>query len=189
MDLRLAAGLLALLLLTVTPPPRGKTGVRPPSFPPTKLPPGAKPAVARWAQLVADAIARYPAPGLTLALMLGQIETESGGNPKATSRVPREKKPPYGAMGLMQLMPDTAIQYGLYQYPGDFQEGYVPEKNIDGGVHLMSDNLRLYNGNVEKALVAYYAGRGTAKRWPNLSASILAYPAKVMARAKKYEGL
>jgi hypothetical protein len=55
-----------------------------------------------------------------------------------------------GALGLMQLMPNTAKKYGID--PND------KEQNIKGGIHLMSDLLKKYDGDVNKALAEYNGG-------------------------------
>ena len=64
---------------------------------------------------------------------------------------------PKGAIGLMQLMPDTARTYRAD--PRD------PEQNVAAGVAYLRDLLVQYNGDTALALAAYNAGPGAVKRY------------------------
>lgn len=77
------------------------------------------------------------------------IEQESAYDPLALS--------PAGAMGLMQLMPDTAWLLGV-------DDPFDPEQNIEGGVRYFSQQLDHF-GSVELALAAYNAGPGAVETW------------------------
>ena len=79
------------------------------------------------------------------ALLHAVIEVESGYNPKAVS--------PKGAIGLMQLMPQTARRYAVVD-PLDAVQ------NLEGGARLLRDLLNLFSDNKELALAAYNAGAG-----------------------------
>ena len=88
-----------------------------------------------------DAIARNQ--GMNPSVIKGIIEVESGFNPNAKSSK--------GAMGLMQLMPQTAQDLGV-------SDPWDPTENITAGTKYISWLLRKYSGNMTLALAAYNAG-------------------------------
>jgi soluble lytic murein transglycosylase-like protein len=63
-----------------------------------------------------------------------------------------------GALGLMQLMPATAIQYGV-------KNVFDPSENIEGGVKYLKDLIKLYNGKTDLVLAAYNAGQEAVKKY------------------------
>lgn len=79
------------------------------------------------------------------------IEQESGYQARA-----RSKK---GAHGLMQLMPETARQYGV-------RNSYDPKANIEAGVKHLKDLMSRLD--LPLALAAYNAGEGTIRRYGGL---------------------
>ncbi len=86
------------------------------------------------------------AQGLAPELVRAVIEKESGFKPCAVSRK--------GAMGLMQLMPATADQFGL-------RDVFDPQENVNAGTKYLKQLLDKYGGDLAKALGAYNAGPAT----------------------------
>ncbi len=96
---------------------------------------------------LADAAAdRY---GLPRMLVRSVMANESAFQPGAVS--------PKGAIGLMQLMPDTARELGAD--PRD------PVQNVDAGTRYLRDLLQKYGGLLWHALAAYNAGPGAVDRF------------------------
>ena len=96
--------------------------------------------------LIRTASGRYSVdPDLVRAV----IKTESDFNPAARSHK--------GAMGLMQLMPDTARLHNVL-------DAYNPDENVEAGVRHLRMLLDRYRGNVELSLAAYNAGSGAVEK-------------------------
>jgi soluble lytic murein transglycosylase-like protein len=66
-----------------------------------------------------------------------------------------------GAMGLMQLMPATARQYGVNNV-------FDPAQNIEGGVRYLKDLIRLYGGKTRLVLAAYNAGQEAVRKYKGI---------------------
>jgi soluble lytic murein transglycosylase-like protein len=79
---------------------------------------------------------------------------------KAESAMRQSAVSPKGAIGVMQLMPDTAK--ALDADPHD------TEQNIDAGTRLLKELLIKYDGDVVKALAAYNAGPGAVAKYNGL---------------------
>ena len=72
-----------------------------------------------------------------------------------------------GAVGLMQLMPETAgwIAYCLNEETPSISEMHDSEKNIKYGIWYLAELQDEFFGNDILALAAYNAGRGNVQRW------------------------
>ncbi len=100
-----------------------------------------------YEQLVTEAAQAYQ---VDPALVRAVIQAESAFNPQAVS--------PKGAIGLMQLMPDTARRYGV-------QDTFNPTDNVYGGVHYLRDLLVLFGHDLRRVVAAYNAGEGAVSRY------------------------
>jgi soluble lytic murein transglycosylase-like protein len=101
----------------------------------------------RYAPLV-DAAAREAK--IDPSLLHAVIATESAYNPAARSHK--------GAIGLTQLMPDTARRYGV-------ADAYDPRQSILGGARYLADLMTLFDQDVRLALAAYNAGERAVLRY------------------------
>lgn len=108
------------------------------------------------------------------ALLVAIIEVESGFNPRALSNK--------GATGLMQVMPNTGVLYGVSNL-------YNPSENLHAGIAHFKHLLNQYQGNLALALAAYNAGRTSVvksgQRIPPYPETML-YVARVLARYEQY---
>lgn len=83
------------------------------------------------------------AHGLEPTLVSAVVRVESCYDRHAVSRS--------GAQGLMQLMPQTAVELGV-------NDSFDPEQNLGGGVRYLARMLKRFNNDVRLALAAYNAG-------------------------------
>ncbi|ACV34204.1 lytic transglycosylase domain-containing protein [Accumulibacter sp.] len=91
--------------------------------------------------------------GIAPELLHAVVLQESGYRPDAIS--------PKGATGLAQLMPGTAVRYGV-------RDARVPERNLEAGASYLRDLLRQFNGDERLAVAAYNAGEGAVKRYGDI---------------------
>jgi soluble lytic murein transglycosylase-like protein len=121
--------------------------------------------------LLREAAGRH---GVDPALMRAIAHVESRFNPRAVS--------PAGATGIMQLMPETALRYGV-------RDRSDPAQNLDGGAHYVKDLLAQYAGNLALALAAYNSGeRSVERHGKNLPPyrETMLYVPEVLARYQSY---
>ena len=110
--------------------------------------------------------------GVEPSLIKAMIKMESDFNPNCVSSS--------GAVGLMQLMPETAKFLGV-------TNSYDPEQNIMGGTKYIAQKLEAYNGDLELALSAYNAGSGTVKKYGGVPPQCRLYISKILSYKKAYE--
>jgi hypothetical protein len=110
---------------------------------------------AQFNEMIAQAAQRHQ---VDEKLVHAVIQTESAYNPDAISSA--------GAVGLMQLMPGTARQYGV-------TDRNDPGQNINGGTRYLRYLLDLFNSNMDLAVAAYNAGENAVMKYNN---SIPPYP-------------
>ena len=87
--------------------------------------------------------------GVDSRLVAALISAESGGNQSAVS--------PAGAIGVGQLMPETAKELGVNPYD--------KLQNIEGTIKYLAQMLQRFGGDVSKALAAYNAGAGAVEAY------------------------
>ena len=127
-----------------------------------------------YTPLIDSAAKRY---GVDSALLHALIKVESNYDPNAVSHA--------GAIGLMQLMPETAAGYGVESR----EELFDPATNLDAGTRHLKRLLRKYK-NISLALTAYNAGEGSAVRFRRSGAytETRKYVVRVIRYYQRYKG-
>jgi soluble lytic murein transglycosylase-like protein len=87
------------------------------------------------------------------ALLFAVMKAESSFNPIVVSKA--------GAVGLMQLVPETAMRHGV-------QNLYDTNENVAGGARHLRYLLDRFHGNTRLALAAYNAGEGKVDRYKQI---------------------
>src|SRR5690606_31013467 len=127
---------------------------------------------------------RYPtlfraaakATGVDDAWLRAIAHAESGLDAKAVSGK--------GALGVMQLMPAVASEYGV-------DDPFAPEQSIDAGARYMKSLLHRYDGDRTLAAAAYNAGIGTVARHGGVPPydETRTYIAKVLTLYERYRSV
>jgi hypothetical protein len=120
---------------------------RPRSSAPSPAPRSSSNSPNTYADIINTACGRH---GVDPALVHAIVKVESDFNPYALSRK--------GAMGLMQLMPQTAVVMNV-------GNSFNPHENIDGGVKYLRYLIDRYEGNLPLVLAAYNSGETAVKKW------------------------
>ena len=110
------------------------------------------------------------------SLVKSIVAAESAFNANAVS--------PKGALGLMQLMPETAEQYGA--------DPLVPEQNIEAGTRYLGALIQRYGkyrNGLKRAIAAYNAGPGTVDRYRGIPPykETRGYVVRVLTYMKQYD--
>ncbi|MBF0104772.1 MAG: lytic transglycosylase domain-containing protein [Deltaproteobacteria bacterium] len=103
--------------------------------------------ITKYKHLVEAKAKKY---GLDPNLLAGLIRQESNFNPYAVSHC--------GAMGLGQIMPETARYLGV-------KDPFNAAQNLDASAKYLKEQLDNFGGDVNKALAAYNAGPGAVKKY------------------------
>jgi soluble lytic murein transglycosylase-like protein len=91
---------------------------------------------------------------------------------------------PKGAIGLMQLMPETAEEYGA--------DPRIPEQNVDAGTHylrVLMDRYGRRSNSLKRVIAAYNAGPGTVDRYGGVPPfrETRDYVVRVLSFLRRYE--
>jgi soluble lytic murein transglycosylase len=110
---------------------------------------------------------------LSAALLMAVIKAESDFNPSVVSKA--------GAVGLMQLIPETASRHGVLDV-------YDARENIGGGAKHLRYLLDRFRGDVQLALAAYNAGERNVDRYRQIPPfkETRAYVKKVLGYYRDY---
>lgn len=122
-------------------------------------------------RIIAKAAAEYQ---LDPALIRAVIHAESSFRPQVVSKK--------GAVGLMQLMPQTSVELGV-------EDAIHPGQNINAGSRYLAQLLKQHNSDLTLALAAYNAGASNVKKYNGVPpfAETQAYVQRVTILHKRYQ--
>lgn len=108
------------------------------------------------------------------ALIRAVIHAESSFRPQVVSKK--------GAIGLMQLMPQTSVELGV-------EDANQPEQNINAGSQYLAQLLKQHNNELTLALAAYNAGASNVRKYNGVPpfAETQAYIERVVILHKRYQ--
>jgi soluble lytic murein transglycosylase-like protein len=111
--------------------------------------------------------------GVPETLLTAILQVESDFNPFAVS--------PKGAMGVMQIMPETGRELGLTDF-------FDPEANIDAGTRYLASLLRMFS-RTDLALAAYNAGPAAVMKYGGVPPypETRDYVARVLDHYRKFQ--
>jgi soluble lytic murein transglycosylase-like protein len=111
--------------------------------------------------------------GVDFALVKAIMHVESSFNPYAASNK--------GALGLMQVLPDTARRHGILDF-------YDPRQNIEAGVRHLKYLSEMFNNKQYLIIAAYNAGENAVRRHGGIPpyTETQLYVRKVMSLRRQY---
>lgn len=124
----------------------------------------------RYSEWIRQAATLYQIPE---QLVRAVIKCESDYDPRALS--------PVGAIGLMQLMPETALRMQV-------RDPWDPRENIFGGTRYLRVLANMFNGDLELTIAGYNAGEGAVSRYGGIPpyAETQAYVVNVVSYYRRY---
>jgi soluble lytic murein transglycosylase-like protein len=124
---------------------------------------------------------RYPAEFKAAARQTGVDDAWLRAVAHAESDFDAKALSPKGAMGVMQLMPDVAKEYGV-------ADPYSSTESINAGARHLRGLMRRYKGDLTLVAAAYNAGIGTVSRYGGVPpyAETQEYVSKVTALYELY---
>lgn len=127
----------------------------------------ARPAQRTYEILPPDAVLKLPAASNDVRKLINEVAAEVKIAPAllhaviaTESRYNSDALSPRGAIGLMQLMPETALRFGA-------PDPYNPRDNVLAGANYLKFLLKLFGNDMELALAAYNAGHNAVLRAGN----------------------